>query len=113
MLDETVGSGLVVVGRHGEKAIRAGTLHIACRVNDLSSVVSTCSGKHRRFSTRFFDANLDDAPALFLGKCRTLSSGAARNEKVRALFNLAPREPSNAILIEDAGGGKGGDQCSA
>ena len=58
VLEETVGRGLVVVGRHGKQAIRAGALHLARRVNDLPSVVSACAREHRHLAARFLDANL-------------------------------------------------------
>ena len=102
MLDETVGCGLVVVGRHGEQAIRAGTLHLACRVNDLPSVVSARAREHRHFAARFFDANLHDAGSFFFRKRRALARRAARHEKMNAFVDLPPRQPADAVFVEDA-----------
>ncbi len=101
MLDESVRCGLVVVGRHGEQAIRARTLHLACGVNDLPGVVPACAGEHRHCAARFLHANLHDTGSLFFGERRALAGRAARNEKMNAFVDLAPRQPPDAILIQE------------
>ena len=82
-------------------------------MHDFLGVVAARARQHRHLAGRFFDHELDDAPAFGVRQRGRLAGRAARHEKVNAGVDLPPREALDAGLVDRAGARKRSDERRA
>src|SRR5205807_1385189 len=68
--------------------------------NHLRRVVSARAAQDRDFALGKPHGNLDDAQMLLVRKCRTFSSGAARNQKIDSRLNLTLDQPVQRPFVQ-------------
>src|SRR4029079_2299109 len=110
MLEETFGSGFVVVRSDGQDAVRAGAGHLLRGLDDLVRVVAAGPGENPHTPLRLSNHELDDPKLLCFCQGRRLTGRPAWYEKVNAGVDLPPRKPANTSLLQRTAAGKRSNQ---
>src|SRR6202521_2161650 len=113
VLEESLLSGLVLIGRHGEDAICAKGAKLARKCDDLRGVVASCAGQNRNTSLGEFDGDLHDAKMLFVRERGALTRGSTRNKKVNTRINLPLDQYPQLCFVQRSIAAKGSDKRSA